>query len=619
MANLIKKIKIKKQDGTFTDYIPIGAEAQNVDVDGESVAYKLNKKPYYYNSVVDMKADTKLKVGDMVLTKYYSTVGDNGGAIYDIASTSSTYYETLSNGLYANLIISNGIQREKLPTTNYFQVYSTKLSGITKNSAKPINQEENKDSCIDVMYNECTIENINIANPNNYSDKTAIRILSPGQRQRLTSVFIQNGFKYGMKLPTAYYSEFIDVWVAGETGIEIGNPSSPSNWIGVLDFNACHFNACNLAIKEVATDTNTICFDKCSLENNVKCIENSGTMYFKNTYFGDTKTTTEDVSILDANDGSTTYFENCTIGLIAQNYEQAGNKISIFNLKSNTKGSKVFVNGGVLVISNNAITNSLSSIYDSDSNLNEIYLDNVKFVPSTANTNHNQFPYVLLEGYSPLRSLKPIKNYVINGTLKNPIMNDYIISSPADHMEFDSSLTNPFGGKVLTFTRTATEQAGYSYFYYKVPKHLVGKKMVLEIYAWCSNGYLAVRSDDLGVATSYYNFQIGTNSDRTKPRMIRIEVTPTTEIGAIWTFIHWNDPSTTTSSLIAGMVLKEYKYKDFLSCYEDQDIMITPTIPTNTNDAVKGDIVYSSPKSTNTGAGWIFNGTSWEVYNSYSS
>ena len=45
MADLIKKIKIKKQDGTFTDYIPIGAEAQNINVeDGESVELKLNKK-----------------------------------------------------------------------------------------------------------------------------------------------------------------------------------------------------------------------------------------------------------------------------------------------------------------------------------------------------------------------------------------------------------------------------------------------------------------------------------------------------------------------------------------------------------------------------------------------
>lgn len=32
MADLVKKIKIKKQDGTFTDYIPIGAEALNINM-----------------------------------------------------------------------------------------------------------------------------------------------------------------------------------------------------------------------------------------------------------------------------------------------------------------------------------------------------------------------------------------------------------------------------------------------------------------------------------------------------------------------------------------------------------------------------------------------------------
>ena len=38
MSNIIKKIKIKKQDGTFTDYIPIGANAENVEMNnGESV------------------------------------------------------------------------------------------------------------------------------------------------------------------------------------------------------------------------------------------------------------------------------------------------------------------------------------------------------------------------------------------------------------------------------------------------------------------------------------------------------------------------------------------------------------------------------------------------------
>lgn len=30
MADFIKKVKIRKEDGTYTDYIPIGADAKNV-------------------------------------------------------------------------------------------------------------------------------------------------------------------------------------------------------------------------------------------------------------------------------------------------------------------------------------------------------------------------------------------------------------------------------------------------------------------------------------------------------------------------------------------------------------------------------------------------------------
>ena len=106
MANRIKKLKIKKQDGTFSDYIHIGADAQNIDTtDGESVELKLNKKPYYYNSVADMKTDTKLKVGDMVITLGYYNVNDGKGATYKIISNTTGYDETniieLNNNLYA--------------------------------------------------------------------------------------------------------------------------------------------------------------------------------------------------------------------------------------------------------------------------------------------------------------------------------------------------------------------------------------------------------------------------------------------------------------------------------------------------------------------------------------
>ena len=116
MADLIKKIKIKKQDGTFTDYIPIGAEAQNIStIDGESVQLKLNKKPYYYNSVADMKADTKLKAGDMAVTLGYYEVNDGGGAEYKIVNTASQteYQEELENNLYATLVIKNNILNVK--------------------------------------------------------------------------------------------------------------------------------------------------------------------------------------------------------------------------------------------------------------------------------------------------------------------------------------------------------------------------------------------------------------------------------------------------------------------------------------------------------------------------
>ena len=109
MADLIKKIKIKKQDGTYTDYIPIGAEAKNVDCsDGESVEYKLKRMPHYYDSVADMKADINLEDGDMAITFGYYEPNDDGGAEYKITAEKSSvdYQEQLENDLYATLIIN---------------------------------------------------------------------------------------------------------------------------------------------------------------------------------------------------------------------------------------------------------------------------------------------------------------------------------------------------------------------------------------------------------------------------------------------------------------------------------------------------------------------------------
>ena len=114
MSRIVKKMKIMQPGGTLSDYVPIGAEAENINVDGESVETKLNKKPYYYDTVADMKADTKLKAEDMAVTLGYYSIDDGGAGEYQIIEDSG-YDEAdngslheLNNGLLAKLIVKNG-------------------------------------------------------------------------------------------------------------------------------------------------------------------------------------------------------------------------------------------------------------------------------------------------------------------------------------------------------------------------------------------------------------------------------------------------------------------------------------------------------------------------------
>ena len=66
--------------------------------DGESVESKLNKKPYYYNTISSMKTDTKLKNNDMVII-----LGtDNGIRKEYIIENEGDIL--LNNGLYAKEI-----------------------------------------------------------------------------------------------------------------------------------------------------------------------------------------------------------------------------------------------------------------------------------------------------------------------------------------------------------------------------------------------------------------------------------------------------------------------------------------------------------------------------------
>lgn len=116
MADLIKKIKIRKENGTYTDYIPIGAEARHIDMkDGDTVEEKMNKKPYYYSTIEDMKNDTKLKSGDLAITLGYYEVNDGGSGEYLIRTKRNEdnidekFLIGVSNNLISELIVKDDI------------------------------------------------------------------------------------------------------------------------------------------------------------------------------------------------------------------------------------------------------------------------------------------------------------------------------------------------------------------------------------------------------------------------------------------------------------------------------------------------------------------------------
>lgn len=161
--NKVKYVRLEKEDGTYSESIPLSVDADqinmsngkdlqeiigNIDVDtdgnianqlndldnekinisdivddlnteqnnkplsakqGYELNVRLNKKPYYYNTVADMKADINLKEGDMVITLGYYEPNDGGGAEYRIINNSNITDDIvtilLENLLLAELII----------------------------------------------------------------------------------------------------------------------------------------------------------------------------------------------------------------------------------------------------------------------------------------------------------------------------------------------------------------------------------------------------------------------------------------------------------------------------------------------------------------------------------
>lgn len=89
----------------------IGANEIRIDA-LERKSASVDKKPYYFNTVADMKAYQELKVGDMAITLGYYEANDGGQGLYqivddDILVDDSGSIHDLISGLKAKLVVEN--------------------------------------------------------------------------------------------------------------------------------------------------------------------------------------------------------------------------------------------------------------------------------------------------------------------------------------------------------------------------------------------------------------------------------------------------------------------------------------------------------------------------------
>lgn len=91
----------------------------------------LNKKPYYYNSVAEMKADTTLKDGDLCITTGYYSFNDGGGATYKVRTATTS--DVIDNGFYH---IVDLLVFELLIENNTVNIKQLGAKSLDKNNTK---------------------------------------------------------------------------------------------------------------------------------------------------------------------------------------------------------------------------------------------------------------------------------------------------------------------------------------------------------------------------------------------------------------------------------------------------------------------------------------------------
>lgn len=139
MTDLIKQAKIKNPDEETSEYIPFGADAENVFLkSGKNLEEAIGdiKTNSYFNNIASLKNDTELKIGSVAGTLGYYNAGDGGQGKYYIVSSDyeadelTTY--ALASGLRAKLVTRDGISSKQIGFTSSGSINSNKLNAILK-------------------------------------------------------------------------------------------------------------------------------------------------------------------------------------------------------------------------------------------------------------------------------------------------------------------------------------------------------------------------------------------------------------------------------------------------------------------------------------------------------
>jgi hypothetical protein len=612
-------------DVDASDISTLEQEVRKAQKDIVEFREELNEFIHGYDTVFDMRNATNLSNGDYAETLGYSSKNDNRGALYkirNIASGETADGNTLISLNNINLVAelvgnSEIINNLKQPTTTSFTVGQGKT--LTGTHSTPINAGAEA-IVVSVNGNNATVDNVSITNTDSLPNKTAIKAYKSGGNTAgltISNTVIGANFDKGIVLDSAYFSSFSNIRVGNTSGASLTLENSTGGWTGVQDFTGCIFHSGNPTVLIDETDTNTIAFNDCCFEdvtNNV--IENKGTIYVNRSYFGDMVSTGKETHLLYGYAGSKTYFNDCTLA-ITPAYNTEGSFNTHFALHG---GAECYVNGGLINAGNR---DHASAIYSTDNSNDKIYIDGLK--EGGAN---NWTPYYLYP-YSPLRSLNPMQNYIINGTLTDTLQTK-IGFEKSDGSIFDftinSSYVNPFGGSVVEHEYNATFNP-YQ-FYFEVPDEYVGKPMILQIYGYCRRGvgdthvpftiqstYMSANSDLSGNFGMEPFTQYSSNSEFTSRNVFANQkiAYPKSKRGIIQIYYQ----ATGVGFLsISGIALLDPKNSLQMGTFVSANKRASSHIPTNTSDATKGDFVYNF-NSNPTCEGWLFDGTSWNIINAY--